>query len=81
MAKGVLHEVGDHLAEPLLVLHEGQPEIAFAGFTETAAGADGHFRFFQLLNLKAQDVHFVLRRTLPVKDIVIIGVDDAPKAV
>jgi adenylate cyclase len=33
-------------------------------------------RFFQLLNLKAQDVHFVLRGTLPVKDIVIIGVDD-----
>jgi adenylate cyclase len=35
-----------------------------------------NFRFFQLLNLKAQDVHFVLRGTLPVKNIVIIGVDD-----
>src|SRR5580658_11077749 len=34
------------------------------------------FRFFQLLNLKAQDVHFVLRGAQPVKDIVIIGIDD-----
>src|SRR5580658_8828369 len=35
-----------------------------------------HFRFFQLLNLKAQDVHFVLRGTQPVKDIVILGIDN-----
>ena len=48
--------------------------IAFA----SVAGTMGlsQFRFFQLLNLKAQDVHFVLRGTQPVKDIVIIGVDD-----
>ncbi len=34
------------------------------------------FRFFELLKLKAQDVHFVLRGTLPVKDIVLIGIDN-----
>jgi adenylate cyclase len=32
--------------------------------------------FFQLLNLKAQDAHFVLRGTVPTHDVVIIGVDD-----
>jgi adenylate cyclase len=32
--------------------------------------------FFQLLNLKAQDAHFVLRGAVPTKDIVIIGIDD-----
>ena len=32
--------------------------------------------FFQLLNLKAQDAHFVLRGTVPTKDIVLIGIDD-----
>ena len=37
----------------------------------------GQFRFFELLKLKAQDVHFVLRGPQPVKDIVIIGIDNA----
>lgn len=32
--------------------------------------------FFQLLNLKAQDAHFVLRGTVPTRNIVIIGIDD-----
>lgn len=36
----------------------------------------GNFRYFELLNLKAQDVHFVLRGAQPVNDIVIIGVDN-----
>lgn len=34
------------------------------------------FRFVELLKLKAQDVHFVLRGTEPVKDIVILGIDN-----
>ncbi len=34
------------------------------------------FRFFELLKLKAQDVHFVLRGTRPVNDIVILGIDN-----
>jgi adenylate cyclase len=33
-------------------------------------------KFFELLNLKAQDAHFVLRGKVPVKDIVIVGIDD-----
>ena len=33
-------------------------------------------RFFQLLNLKALDAQFVFRGQRPVKDIVIVGVDD-----
>jgi len=36
----------------------------------------GSIRFFQLLDLKAQDAHFVLRGKVPTKDIVIIGIDD-----
>ena len=36
----------------------------------------GSVRFFQLLDLKAQDAHFVLRGKVPTKDIVIIGIDD-----
>ncbi len=36
----------------------------------------GHVRFFQLLNLKAQDAHFMLRGTQPTKDIVIVGIDE-----
>jgi len=36
----------------------------------------GNITFFQLLNLKAQDAHFVLRGKQPTKDIVIIGIDD-----
>lgn len=35
------------------------------------------FRFFELLKLKAQDVHFVLRGTRPVGNIVILGIDNA----
>ena len=33
-------------------------------------------RFFQLLSLKAQDAHFVLRGKLPTKDIVLIEMDE-----
>jgi CHASE2 domain-containing sensor protein len=33
-------------------------------------------RFFQLLDLKAQDAHFVLRGKVPTRDIVLIGIDD-----
>ncbi len=36
----------------------------------------GHLRFFELLKLKAQDVHFILRGPKPVKDIVILGIDN-----
>ena len=36
----------------------------------------GNIQFFKLLDLKAQDAHFVLRGPLPVKDIQIIGIDD-----
>lgn len=36
----------------------------------------GNVRFFQLLNLKAQDAHFVFRGKVPVKDVVIVGIDD-----
>jgi adenylate cyclase len=36
----------------------------------------GGIRFFQLLSLKAQDAHFVLRGKLPTKDIVLIEMDD-----
>ncbi|MGD1072315.1 MAG: adenylate/guanylate cyclase domain-containing protein [Bryobacteraceae bacterium] len=32
--------------------------------------------FFQLVDLKAQDAHFVLRGPLPTKDILIVGIDD-----
>jgi adenylate cyclase len=34
-----------------------------------------HFRFFQLLNLKAQDIHFLFRGSLPTPGIVLIGID------
>ena len=36
----------------------------------------GNITFFQLLNLKAQDAHFVLRGKQPTKDIVIVGIDE-----
>ncbi len=36
----------------------------------------GSVPFFQLLNLKAQDAHFVLRGKLPTRDIVLIGIDE-----
>lgn len=36
----------------------------------------GDVRFFQLLNLKAQDAHFVLRGKVPTRDVVIIGIDE-----
>src|SRR5580698_827744 len=36
----------------------------------------GRIRFFQLLSLKAQDAHFVLRGKMPTKDIVLIEMDD-----
>ena len=48
--------------------------IAIASVAATVGLSN--FRFFQLLKLKAQDVHFVFRGTEPVNDVVIIGVDD-----
>src|SRR5580704_18638051 len=36
----------------------------------------GDIRFFQLLNLKAQDAHFVFRGKVPTKDIMLVGVDN-----
>jgi adenylate cyclase len=36
----------------------------------------GNITFFQLLNLKAQDAHFVLRGKQPTKDIVLVGIDE-----
>jgi adenylate cyclase len=36
----------------------------------------GNVRFFQLLSLKAQDAHFVLRGKLPTRDIVLIAMDE-----
>ena len=36
----------------------------------------GGIRFFQLLSLKAQDAHFVLRGKVPTKDIVLIEMDE-----
>jgi adenylate cyclase len=47
--------------------------IAFGSVFLTLALAN--IRFFQLLNLKAQDSHFVIRGRKPVKDIVIVGID------
>ena len=32
----------------------------------------GRIRFFQLLSLKAQDAHFVLRGKMPTKDIIVL---------
>ena len=48
--------------------------IALAAVVVTVSLGD--VRFFQLLNLKAQDAHFVLRGQTPTKDIVLIGIDD-----
>jgi adenylate cyclase len=48
--------------------------IAMAS-TATTIGLS-HLRFFDLLRLKAQDVHFLLRGVRPVKDIVIVGIDN-----
>ncbi len=36
----------------------------------------GQIQFFQTLNLKAQDAHFVLRGKIPTRDVVIIGIDE-----
>jgi adenylate cyclase len=46
--------------------------LASVGLTVALGG----IRFFQLLSLKAQDAHFVLRGKMPTKDIVLIGMDD-----
>ncbi len=48
--------------------------IALASVALTVAL--GHIRFFQLLSLKAQDAHFVLRGKMPTKDIVLIEMDE-----
>ena len=51
--------------------------IAAIAIASTAATMGlSQFRFFELLKLKAQDVHFVLRGTRPVHNIVLIGVDE-----
>ncbi len=39
-----------------------------------------HFRIVDLIRLKAQDVHFVLRGARPVNDIVILGIDNETEA-
>src|SRR5580692_6693591 len=38
------------------------------------------FRIVDLIRLKAQDVHFVLRGAEPVKDLVILGIDNETEA-
>ncbi len=48
--------------------------IALGAVVLTLALSD--IRFFQLLDLKAQDAHFVLRGPVPTKDIILIGIDD-----
>ncbi len=35
-----------------------------------------NIRFFQVLDLKARDAHFVFRGKVPTKDIILIGIDD-----
>ncbi len=50
---------------------------AIAVASAAATAGLSQFRFFDLLRLKAQDVHFVLRGTQPVNDIVILGIDNA----
>lgn len=51
--------------------------IGAIGIAATAATIGlSNFRFFDLIRLKAQDVHFVLRGARPVKNIVILGVDN-----
>ena len=49
---------------------------AIAAAATAATIGLSNFRFFDLIRLKAQDVHFVLRGTKPVKNIVILGVDN-----
>lgn len=52
--------------------------ISAIAITSVAATAGlGNITFFQLLKLKAQDFHFVLRGQRPVKDIVLITIDQA----
>src|SRR4051794_38909222 len=36
----------------------------------------GSISFFQLVDLKAQDAHFVVRGPTPTRDVVLIGIDD-----
>ena len=48
--------------------------IALGAVVLTMALSD--IRFFQLLDLKAQDAHFVLRGPVPPKNIILIGIDD-----
>jgi adenylate cyclase len=43
--------------------------------TAVTAGLS-HLRFFEQLRLKAQDLHFVLRGSIPVHNILILGVDN-----
>ncbi len=74
---------------PISVRFEEQPNslmtqrlkknLAISAIAVAAAAATvalGTLRLFDLIRLKAQDIHFVLRGTQPVKDIVIIGVDN-----
>jgi adenylate cyclase len=49
---------------------------AVTALSVVAAVGLGHIRFFQLLHLKARDMHFVLRGRLPTRDIVLITIDD-----
>ncbi|HXE62367.1 MAG TPA: adenylate/guanylate cyclase domain-containing protein [Bryobacteraceae bacterium] len=52
--------------------------IAFAATALTVGLSE--LRFFEQLKLKAQDLHFVLRGSMPVRNIVILGVDDETEA-
>ncbi|HVW07554.1 MAG TPA: adenylate/guanylate cyclase domain-containing protein [Bryobacteraceae bacterium] len=55
--------------------------LAAIGIAATAITVGlSDLRFFEQLKLKAQDLHFVLRGSIPVKNIVILGVDDATEA-
>jgi adenylate cyclase len=47
--------------------------IALAGVAVTLGLSQ--IKFFQLLNLKAQDTHFLLRGRLPTPEIVLVGID------
>ena len=49
--------------------------IAFGGVAGALLLAK--VEFFQLLDLKARDAHFVLRGARPTRDIVIVAIDDA----
>src|SRR5207253_75747 len=50
-------DLADRLAEPVLVLHQRQPQVALAGVAEAAAGADSHLRLFEQLHGEVDRAH------------------------